>query len=582
MASIDYSFLLYYSQERPGSGKAPMPVKRLKITCHGDSFKRALFEDSTQVVRQSTGSSQKTTNVATGSSSKAIKDMTDVEWALNYNESERILVVLVGKNSGRGVMETGRVFPYGKALRVDYLDEDSNNIQVHVETSKGERFIMLSEDWLVLRSCKPVELQKILKEADNIIVALRPFITGEAAFEDSEDIFSQDNDVETGVRRSPVPVPQRKRTARPRQRVQNKPIKKSRRDESTSAESDDSDGVLDKELVTPGGELSSGIVASEQNTIRRQIIKSKLVKRGHIFTLPITLVNRPPLDPVSGRRPLEIREPHNLHVQNLKKKMKINPHATVVPFLVMVDPQQCAAINDFDISNPEKYQYFVIGGSHSAEARRQLVQEHPTTYFFKYAECKIYVGLTVDEAKLLAWDHNNDNDYRQKMSSIERIRFFHYEYLDALRSFGQRLHPGLRRQCLNEVGIVIDDTVKSDGLRKYEPWFQLAFRDGIVWDLQDKIFTMWEAKEVKGQKVKKGKVDPHVEVKGTKGKKTDYTIEEAAEDMKLTPWRALQGIKDETLLVSVLSRVISKELSLDEMVVELSKLVFQFCYLLYT
>ena len=93
----------------------------------------------------------------------------------------------------------------------------------------------------------------------------------------------------------------------------------------------------------------------------------------------------------------------------------------------------------------------------------------------------------------------------------------------------------------------------------------------MLWDLQDQIFTMWENKEVKGQKVKKGKLDPQVEAKGSKGKKIEFTIEEAAEDMKLTPWRALQGIKDETLLKSVLSRVLSKELSLDEMVVELSK-----------
>ena len=36
---------------------------------------------------------------------------------------------------------------------------------------------------------------------------------------------------------------------------------------------------------------------------------------------------------------------------------------------------------------------------------------------------------------------------------------------------------------------------------------------------------MWENKEVKGQKAKQGKFDPQVEVKGTKGKKQDYTIE---------------------------------------------------------
>ena len=58
-----------------------------------------------------------------------------------------------------------------------------------------------------------------------------------------------------------------------------------------------------------------------------------------------------------------------------------------------------------------------------------------------------------------------------------------------------------------------------------------------------------------------------------KGKKVDLTIEEAAKGMKLTLWRALQGIKYQRLIVYVLSRVISKEISLDEMVQELSKYV---------
>ncbi len=82
---------------------------------------------------------------------------------------------------------------------------------------------------------------------------------------------------------------------------------------------------------------------------------------------------------------------------------------------------------------------------------------------------------------------------------------------------------------------------------------------------------------MRGLKTKKGKIDPQVEAKESKGKKLEYTIEEAAEDMKLTPWRALQGIRDERLLISVLSRVISKELSLDEMVLELSKYTKSIC-----
>ena len=118
---------------------------------------------------------------------------------------------------------------------------------------------------------------------------------------------------------------------------------------------------------------------------------------------------------------------------------------------------------------------------------------------------------------------------------------------------------------------MVDDNVNLDGLRKYESWFQLAFRDGAVWDLQHQIFSMWENKDIKGQRQKKCKVDPRLELKSQVAKKIDLTIEEAADDMKLSLWRAMQGIKDEQLLVSVLSRVVAKELSLEEMVTKFNK-----------
>ena len=112
-----------------------------------------------------------------------------------------------------------------------------------------------------------------------------------------------------------------------------------------------------------------------------------------------------PVDPETGRRLLVIREPHVVHVQNLKSKMKINPHATIVPFLVMVDPDQCPTTVDFLYKSVDDYTYYVIGGSHSNEARRQLVKEYPLTPYFKYAECKIYAGLTHEEVNLLALNH---------------------------------------------------------------------------------------------------------------------------------------------------------------------------------
>ena len=72
---------------------------------------------------------------------------------------------------------------------------------------------------------------------------------------------------------------------------------------------------------------------------------------------------------------------------------------------------------------------------------------------------------------------------------------------------------------------MVDDVVKTDGIRKYESWFQLAFRDGEVRNLQDQIFTMWENKEVKGQRQKKSKVDPQLELRSTSAKNIDLTIE---------------------------------------------------------
>ena len=49
-----------FSHEKLGVDKAPLPIKRLKITCHGDTFKRALFENPDLVQKPLVGSSQRT------------------------------------------------------------------------------------------------------------------------------------------------------------------------------------------------------------------------------------------------------------------------------------------------------------------------------------------------------------------------------------------------------------------------------------------------------------------------------------------------------------------------------------------
>ena len=43
----------------------------------------------------------------------------------------------------------------------------------------------------------------------------------------------------------------------------------------------------------------------------------------------------------------------------------------------------------------------------------------------------------------------------------------------------------------------------------------------------------------------------------SKMRKSDLVIEDLAEDLKLLPWQSLQGIKDDRLLIFVLSRVVA-------------------------
>ena len=121
-----------------------------------------------------------------------------------------------------------------------------------------------------------------------------------------------------------------------------------------------------------------------------------------------------------------------------------------------------------------------------------------------------------------------------------------------------------RVQCCRETGLVFEDTRSSDALRKYDQIFQLAFRTGPIWDLQDEIFSLWERGEIKGQRQSKKKDDSNILLKG-KSKRPDVALKALAEDMKITPWRSMQGIRDEKFLISALSQVKAGEFSLDEM-----------------
>ena len=112
----------------------------------------------------------------------------------------------------------------------------------------------------------------------------------------------------------------------------------------------------------------------------------------------------------------------------MKALIRYNPYAHVVDYLVLVDPMEVPRREEFDRSKCFHYKYYVIGGNHYIEARRELMQEYPNNPLFETVRCVIYVGLTDGEANLLAWDHNTYNEYIISIKFIQRVRFINNEF----------------------------------------------------------------------------------------------------------------------------------------------------------
>ena len=193
--------------------------------------------------------------------------------------------------------------------------------------------MFLFEDRLVNDSCDPESFKVAIETSQNLITTLRPYIQGHITLRDA----------------SPAPVKAPQKGSKMQSRLAKKKITKMSESESSSSMDDE------ETRAQPGAELAFGVLSFELNKIRRELMQKKLMRKGQVFNLPLTHIHRPLVDVNAGRRQLEIREPHRMRVQNLKKKMKINPHATVVPFIVMVDADECSAIEYFDVRKYDQY-----------------------------------------------------------------------------------------------------------------------------------------------------------------------------------------------------------------------------------
>ena len=82
------------------------------------------------------------------------------------------MFLIFSKTEGKGKLELGKTFTYGKIRNLEYEDSDSNTLVLDVESSGGNRRVRVDEGNLVADCFHPKILRKDLQTKNNLIVAL--------------------------------------------------------------------------------------------------------------------------------------------------------------------------------------------------------------------------------------------------------------------------------------------------------------------------------------------------------------------------------------------------------------------------
>ncbi|GBG72083.1 hypothetical protein CBR_g11017 [Chara braunii] len=239
------------------------------------------------------------------------------------------------------------------------------------------------------------------------------------------------------------------------------------------------------------------------------------------FYLPMSCLKRPPL--VNGKRPLEVRELDEDHVQSIMDSMLKHPTGDHLPFVGLMDPGQASRKEEVDLATlrNDHYDIFVLGGNHSREARERLSCMNPDNDDYKCNVCYVYVGLTVDEARQVAHMHNLVAGYHRDYSFIEKLRC-------------QKLKTAVKSILKSDQDL---ESSESEGGKKSQRGKRL------------------ERAAAKEQEI--ALLHPRVQMQGNK-------VPMVADDLPSQHWIAMGSMAPEHA-VPILLEVIAKQISLKEM-----------------
>ena len=100
-----------------------------------------------------------------------------------------------------------------------------------------------------------------------------------------------------------------------------------------------------------------------------------------------------------------------------------------------------------------------LGGNHSVESQRKLMEQYPNNPHFETMKCIKYAGLTDIKAKLLAWNHNSYNEYRMSMTFIQRVIFIHSEFEEKFGGDKKKVDHAFWKRCCMEIDYQIEEKI---------------------------------------------------------------------------------------------------------------------------
>ena len=138
-----------------------------------------MFESTGDGTSKSSVGQPQAKTLESGGSDPKVKYFPKVEWSLAYSEENGVLLLIFATSEGKGKLEKGKMFTYGRLRNVDYEDSESSNLLLDVQSTSGMQRVVVNENNLVTDCCTPKVLRKNIQTKNNWIVVLRPYVIGE-------------------------------------------------------------------------------------------------------------------------------------------------------------------------------------------------------------------------------------------------------------------------------------------------------------------------------------------------------------------------------------------------------------------